>query len=463
MIRLYNSLSKKKETLKTIEPQKVRMYNCGPTVYDYAHIGNLRSFIGADIFRRVFEFNDYSVEQVINITDVGHLTDDGDNGEDKIEKKAKLNKKSATDITNYYTEAFMKDIESLNIKTENTMFPKATDHIKEQIEIIKKLEEKNFIYKTSDGVYFNTSKIPECDFFKVVGDNLKEGARVEINSEKHSPTDFALWKFSNPQENRQQEWDSLWGVGFPGWHLECSAMAIKYLGEQLDVHSGGIDHKFPHHPNEIIQSENATGKKPFSRYWLHNEFLSVDGSKMSKSKGNFITLNNIMERGHSPKAFRFWLLGTHYRTPANFTWEAIRGASNAYEKMIEKIQSLYPENPGAVPDQKYLETFKEYLNNDFDTPSGLALLWKLLKDRQVKKETKLATVREFDKVLGLDLLTQSNKKTDIPAEVTELIMEREEAREQKNWKKSDLLRDKIKSLGFLIKDTPEGTQIKRKK
>ena len=462
MIKLFNSLTKKKEPLETVEPQKIRMYNCGPTVYDFAHIGNLRSFIVADLFRRVFEFNDYTVNQVINITDVGHLTDDADNGEDKIEKRARSSKKSASDITEYYTKAFLKDIKALNIKTENTKFPRATDHIEEQIELIQKLEEKNLIYKTSDGVYFNTSKISECDFFNVVGDSLKEGARVEINSEKHSPTDFALWKFSNSQEKRQQEWDSPWGVGFPGWHLECSAMAIKYLGEQLDVHSGGIDHKFPHHPNEIIQSENATGKKPFSRYWLHNEFLSVDGSKMSKSKGNFVTLKDIIDRGHSPKAFRLWLLGTHYRTPANFTWEALRGATNAYEKMLQKIQSLYPENPEVAADQKYLDDFKEYLNDDFDTPSALALLWKLLKDKKIEDDVKLATVKEFDKVLGLDLLTQTENKVDIPPEVNKLIEEREKVREKKDWKKSDFLRNKLESLGFLIKDTPEGTEIKKK-
>lgn len=462
MIQLHNSLSGKKETLKTIEPEKVRMYNCGPTVYNYTHIGNLRSFVFADIFRRVFEYNGYEVKQVMSVTDVGHLTDDGDDGEDKVEKKARQNKKKASEITSHFTKAFFKDIESLNINTEKIIFSKASEHIKEQIDLIKKIETKNYTYKTSDGIYFNTSRIQNCDIFRAVGDNLREGARIEINSEKHCPTDFALWKFSKPYEKRQQEWESPWGVGFPGWHLECSAIAIKHLGEQLDVHTGGIDHKFPHHPNEIIQSECATGKSPFSRYWLHNGFLSLNGSKMSKSEGNFLTLKEIKEKGFPPESFRFWLLGTHYRNPANFTWQGLRGAHNANEKILEQIQTAYLKSkPKTSPDKKYIEEFKQNINNDFDTPSSLALLWKLLKDKEIEDSTKIATVNSFDRVLGLNLLSAVNEYSQIPSEIKDLTKQREKARANKEWKKSDILRDKIKKKGYIVKDSLDGITLKK--
>ncbi len=462
MIELYNSLTGKIEVFESIERNKVGMYNCGPTVYNYAHIGNLRSFTMADVFRRVFEYNGYLVKQVMNITDVGHLTDDGDEGEDKIEKKARENRISASEITDFYTKAFFKDIESLNIKTDGTLFPKATEHINEQVELIKKLEEKGFTYKTSKGIYFNTSKVPGCDIFRVVGNELKEGARVEINSEKHCPTDFALWKLSDRNEKRQQEWDSPWGVGFPGWHLECSAMAIKYLGEQFDVHTGGIDHKFPHHPNEILQSENATGKSPFSRYWLHNEFLSVGGAKMSKSKENFLTLNDIVERGYDPSVFRFWLLGTHYRSPANFTWQAIRGASNAYKKLVGFTASIHSEEEQAHPDKEYINSFIKSINNDFDTPVVLALLWKLVKDKNVDEEVKFSTIKEFDKVLGIGISSPPDRSdSHIPEDIAELIRKREEARKEKDWKTSDHIREEINELGYVVKDTPEGPEVRK--
>ncbi len=463
MIRLYNSLSGKKEKFEPIKPKEVGMYNCGPTVYDYVHVGNLRSYICADIFRRVFEYNEYSVRQVINITDVGHLTDDGDCGEDKIEKRAQERKKTASQITIFFTEAFFQDIKALNIKTDGTLFPKATDHIKEQLELIKKLENKGYTYKASDGIYFNTSKLPNCDFFRVAGDQLKQGARVEINSEKHCPTDFALWKLSPINGKRQQEWSSPWGVGFPGWHLECSAMAIKYLGEQFDVHTGGIDHKFPHHPNEIAQSETATGKKPFVRYWLHNEFLSFEGAKMAKSVGNFVTLNDVIEKGISPQVFRYWLLGAHYRSPISFSWQALRGASNAYDKLMEHARSLCTEDLGASPDEAYIETFKEIMNDDFNTPNALALLWKLIKDKKIKKDVKFSTMEEFDKILAIGLSTPPEAEIEVPKKVADLIQKREEARMDKDWKKSDLLRDEIEELGFMIKDSPEGPKIKKMK
>ncbi|MFP4616953.1 MAG: cysteine--tRNA ligase [Candidatus Paceibacterota bacterium] len=462
MISIYNSLTSKKEVFEPIDPDQVGIYTCGPTVYDRVHLGNLRAYINADIFRRVFEYNDYQVKQVINITDVGHLTNDSDDGEDKMEKRAKERKSSASELTQIYTDAFFEDINALNVRTENTLFPKATDHIKEQIDIIKKLEEKGFTYKTSDGIYFDTSKLSNYDAFQTVGNSLKQGARIEINSEKMHPNDFALWKFSPLQVKRQQEWDSPWGVGFPGWHLECSAMSMKYLGEQFDIHTGGIDHKFPHHPNEIAQSESATGKKPFVRYWMHNEFMSVENKKMAKSEGNFFTLGDLNNKGFSPLSFRYFVLGAHYRSPINFTWQALRGASNAYNKLLEHVKDLYrEESPEAEPDSDYLEAFNESINNDFDTPVALALLWKLVKDKKIKNDVKLATIKNFDEVMGLNLTNSPMVEITIPKEVEKLVGKREKARAAKKWNESDDLRDKIKEKGFNVKDTPNGPKLEK--
>ena len=445
MIKLYNSLSGKKEKLKTMEPGRVRMYNCGPTVYDRPHMGNLRSFVFADIFRRVFEYNGYEVKQVMSITDVGHLTDDGDGGEDKVERAATQKNKKASEITSYFTEKFFKDIRSLNIKTENTIFSKASENIKEQMELIKKLETKGYTYRTSDGIYFNTSQVSNCDLFRVVGKNPVTETRVEINSEKHCPTDFALWKFTKPYEKRQQEWESPWGVGFPGWHSECSAMAIKYLGEQLDIHTGGADHKLSHHPNEIIQSEYATGRSPFSRYWLHNEFLSLNDARMSKSEGSPLTLKEIKEKGFSPESFRFWLLGTHYRSPASFTWQGLRGAHNAYEKISEEIRHSYPEtDPDTPPDKNYIEEFKEIINDDFDTPNSLALLWKIIKDKNIDGPTKVATAFNFDTVLGLNFFTQVQKESEIQNEKEKPPKKDRNVESDKNRRGFNFLRNRIK-------------------
>lgn len=459
MIKLYNSLSRKKETFEPIVPEKVGMYNCGPTVYDHVHIGNLRSYISADIYRRVFEYNGYTVKQVINITDVGHLTSDADDGEDKMEMSAMKRKKSAKELAEFFTNSFFDDIESLNIKTENTVFPRATEYIKEQIDLIKRLEDKGFTYKTSDGIYFNTSKIAKCDVFNVVGESLMQGARVEVNSEKLSPTDFALWKFSPLQEKRQQEWESPWGIGFPGWHLECSAMAIKILGEQFDVHSGGIDHKFPHHPNEIAQAECATGKAPFVRYWLHNEFLSLEGTKMAKSDGNFLTLKDVISKGFNPMVFRYWALSAHYRSPISFSWQALKDASNAYSKLVDHVKKLYKEDTIAEPDREYISKFTETINDDFDTPGSLALLWGLVKDKGINDDVKYATILEFDRVLGINLSNASHKIIDLPDEVKTLLVERDRARKVGDWKESDRLRDEIEKHGFIVKDTAEGTEI----
>ncbi len=460
MIRFTNTLSGQKEEFKPIDTKKIGMYNCGPTVYDYAHIGNLRKYIFDDILRRTLEWNDFEVHQVINITDVGHLSSDSDTGDDKVERAAKKEHRSATDITTFYTEAFYKDLASLNIeavsnKDQNDFFPKATDHIAEQIELIKTLETKGFTYKTSDGIYFDTAKFPTYGKLGNIDlEGLKEGARVEANAEKHNPTDFALWKFSKPEEQRLQEWSSPWGTGFPGWHIECSAMSMKYLGETFDIHTGGIDHIPVHHNNEIAQSEAATGK-PFVNYWLHEAFVNVDGGKMAKSLNNFYRLQDLQDKGIDPLAYRYWILTAHYRTAINFTWEAIEGAQKAYHRLIGFVQSV--SETGAAQEE-YLKHFTEHINDDLDTPKAVALLWTMLSDEKISNADKKATLLSMDKVLGLGL--SNLMEIEIPESVLKLVDEREVARQEKDWQKSDELREKIKKQGFEVKDTDKGPIIK---
>ena len=460
-IQLYNTLTRKKENFTPLKNGAVSLYNCGPTVYDYAHIGNLRSYVFADVLRRVFEYNDYKVTQVINITDVGHLTSDEDDGADKLEESARKADKSAQEVAEFYTRAFFKDLIALDIDIKNITFPKATEHIAEQIALIEKLEKRGFVYQTSDGVYFDTSKL--SDYGKLARldiEGLKAGARVEETGEKKNITDFALWKFSlqsgSAQEKRQQEWRSRWGVGFPGWHLECSAMSMKYLGEHFDVHTGGIDHISVHHTNEIAQSESATGK-PFVNYWMHNEFINVDGEKMSKSLGNIITLEEVVVKGFSPFAYRYWLLTAHYKTLVNFTWEALAGAQTALDKLYNHFLE-YGDGVGNV-DKEYKARFTEYINDDLNTPKAIALLWELVKDDNISSADKKATILDFDKVLGLGF---ADVKTEvIPEEVLMLVEERGKVREEKDWGKSDELRDEIAKMGFEVLDTEDGSKVRK--
>ncbi len=458
-IKLYNTLVGEKEIFIPIKNDSVGVYNCGPTVYDYAHIGNLRSYVFADILRRVFEYNGYKVTQVINITDVGHLASDEDEGADKLEESAKQAGKSAREIAEFFTKAFLKDLTALDIDIKSITFPKATDHIAEQITLIKKLESKGFIYQTSDGVYFDTSKLSDYGkLAKLDIEGLQAGARVKETGEKKNITDFALWKFSKSGEKRQQEWRSPWGVGFPGWHLECSAMSMKYLGEHFDVHTGGIDHIPVHHTNEIAQSQSATGKQ-YVNYWLHNEFINIDGEKMSKSLGNIITLTDVIEKGFSPLAYRYWLLTAHYKTLVNFTWEALGGAQTALGKLYGHFLE-YGDEVGEV-DKEYKTKFTEYINDDLDTPKAIALLWALVKDENISDSNKKATMLDFDKVFGLEFA--GVKPEVIPEEILRLVEEREEARESKDWKKSDELRDGIRKKGFEVLDTEDGTKLTKTK
>ena len=432
------------------------MYTCGPTVYNYAHLGNLRSYVFADTLKRTLEYIGYSTEHVINITDVGHLVSDADEGEDKLEKGALREGRSAQEISAFYTKEFFHDLDILNIDRKKIIFPRATDYIKEQITLIQKLEEKGHTYKTSDGIYFDTSTFPTYGSLGGINlDSIKEGARIGINAEKKNPTDFALWKLSG-NKKRQQEWDSPWGTGFPGWHIECSAMAMSILGEELDIHTGGIDHVPVHHNNEIAQSESATGKT-FSQFWLHNEFLTTQGEKMSKSQGNFLRMQLVIDEGFHPLSYRYFCLTAHYRTPLTFSWEALSASETAFRRLSLFLSPI--KNTGTA-DEYYVSLAKKHLADDLNTASTLALLWEIVKDNALTKEDRKATILDIDKALGLDLRTNYfEKEIEIPHTVQELLERRKEAREQKNWSLSDEIRDEIRTHGFIVQDTPSGQEV----
>ncbi len=454
-LKLYNTLTRKKEIFRPLKKGFVGMYSCGPTVYWYQHIGNLRTYIFSDILKKVLKFNGYKVKHVINITDVGHLTSDADEGEDKIEKAARKEKKSAQEIANYYFSIFRKDIRELNIE-EPTIWCKATEHIKDQIEMIKILEKKGYTYRTSDGIYFDTSKLK--DYGKLARLDIKglqAGKRVKIG-EKKNKTDFALWKFSKKPGVRQQEWNSPWGIGYPGWHIECSAMSSKYLGKQFDIHTGGIDHIPIHHTNEIAQSESAFGKKPWVRYWLHGNFLvNKEGSKVSKSTGGLYTLTELKEKGFEPMVYRYFCLGTHYRKKLVFSFENLQNAKNSYARLKNLINETKDDSK---INEGYLKEFHKAINDDLNMPKALQVLWKLVRDKNA--QGKIGTIRKMEEVTSLNLLKKEELK--IPQEVKRLLEEREKARKQKNWKKADKIREKIYKLGYIVEDDKEGTKIKKR-
>ena len=457
---LYNTLTRQKEEFTPIRPGEVGLYTCGPTVYNYAHIGNLRTYIFEDILKRVLTFNGYQVIHVMNITDVGHLTGDRDMGEDKMEKGARREGKTAWDIAAFYTRAFMEDIGRLNI-LEPGIWCKATDAIPEQIDLIRTLEEKGFTYRTSDGIYFDTARVP--DYAKLSNQNLEalqEGARVEKNPEKRNATDFALWKFSPQGVRRQMEWDSPWGIGFPGWHIECSAMSMKFLGEQLDIHCGGVDHIDIHHTNEIAQSEAATDRK-FFNFWMHGAFLNIPGGKkMAKSEENFLTLENaLIQRGIPPLAYRFAAFLTHYRKPMEYSDESIQAAQNGLEHLLNQVREVAKggEGPAGAPNGTFRERFLEAVNDDLNMPRAMAVIQEMLKSG-IPTRDKHATILDFDRVLGLNL-DQADQPEALPAEVEKLVEARRKAREAKNWAASDRLRDEIQALGYTVKDTREGMKV----
>lgn len=451
-MKIFNTLTRKKEEFKPINKDCVTLYTCGPTVYSFAHIGNLRTYIFEDILKKVLECSGYNVKHVMNITDVGHLTSDGDEGEDKLEKGAKKENKTVLDIVEFYTNHFKKDLRSLNIK-EPTVWVKATETIDDQINLIKILEEKGYTYNTSDGVYFDTSK--DKDYGILWGSKEKTDfkARIEQNKEKKHPSDFALWKFSPKKEKRQMEWMSPWGIGFPGWHTECVVMASKFLGIPLDIHCGGIDHVSVHHTNEIAQAK-AAYNKPLANIWMHGEFLTLKDDKMSKSKGNILILDNL----NSPLAYRYLCLTAHYKTQLIFSQKSIESAENALNKLKERINKLNinSEEINNESKEKYFEKFKEFINDDLDMPKALALTWDLIKDEQISDKEKYDLIQEFDKIFSLNL---KKEEIVIPENILKLAIERDEYRDKKNWHKSDEIREELEKKGYIVEDTPQGTKI----
>jgi cysteinyl-tRNA synthetase len=451
---LYNTLGRRYQEFKSVKRGKVGIYTCGPTVYWYQHIGNLRSYIFADILKRVLLYNGYEVKHVMNVTDVGHLTSDADTGEDKIEKAAKQEGRSAREIANFYWQVFKEDFKKLNI-LEPQIWCKATEHVNDMIEFIQVIEKKGYTYKTNDGIYFDTSKLR--DYGKLAGlrkEKLRAGIRINLR-EKKNITDFALWKFSEKPGIRQQEWSSPWGIGFPGWHIECSVMSLKYLASagKFDIHTGGEDHIAVHHTNEMAQNFAYLGHYAVN-FWMHGAFLKFAGKKISKSKGGLYTISQLEEKGFLTLAYRYFCLTTHYRKPLNFDLKKLKTAQESYRRLKNIISNLKDDKK---VNQSYLKEFEKAINFDLNMPEALQVLWKLLRDE--KATGKIRTIEKMDSVLALDLLKQ--EKEDIPTEIKELVTAREEARKQKDWKKADELRRKIRQRGWWIDDTPEGPRVRR--
>ena len=466
-LTFYNTLTRKKEEFHSIDENRVRMYSCGPTVYSYAHIGNFRTYIFMDTLRRVLKYNGYELKHVMNITDVGHLESDADEGEDKMEKAARKEKKDPYEIANFYTEIFLKDMEKLNIDKPE-IITKATENISQMIEYVKEIIKNGYAYETSKGIYFDISKL---DKYPVLSnrklDDQIAGARVDVDPEKKNPYDFALW--IKAPENHIMKWESPWGLSYPGWHLECSTMGRRFLGEEFDIHTGGVDHIPTHHENEIAQSKGATGKIP-AHVWMHCEYLQVDGGKMSKSLGNTYTISQLEEKGISPLAFKLFCFTAHYRNKLNFTFEGAYGA----QKALERLYDSYIKNANGVDDvdediiKEYAERFLAYINDDMNMPGAMSVVWEIA--RNAKKSIKFADLLlKFDKVLGLDMKNAENyllefkheESEELPKEIKVLVEERKQARAEKNWAKSDEIRDRIISLGYSIKDTKDGIIVKK--
>ena len=461
MLRIYNTLTRQKEDFTPIHEGKAYMYSCGPTVYNYAHIGNLRTYIFMDLFRRTLRYDGYKLKGVMNITDVGHLLSDGDTGEDKMQKASREQKKSPWEIAAYYTDVFFTDLKKLNIGKPE-IIAKATDHIQEMIDYVQKLVEKGYGYEIDDGIYFDIGKFP--GYGKLSRLNLEEqqaGARVEVNSQKRHPADFALWKKAEPEHIMQ--WPSPWGMGYPGWHIECSAMSLKYLGMPFYIHTGGVDHIPVHHENEIAQNEALTGKKSVN-YWVHGEFMLVNNGKMSKSLGNTYRISDLEERGYKALDFRYFCLNTHYRKKLNFTFEGLDAAKAAYARLLAQVykHKTAKASGDTALAEKYLEQFRQAIDDDLNVPLALGILWTMMKETPAKELYTAAL--EFDKVLGLDLdkaeaPKEEEQKTDAPQEVIALCEERKAAKAAKDWAKADKLRADIAAMGYTVVDTKEGYKV----
>jgi len=451
---LYNTATRKKVELKPIAGNKVGIYSCGPTVYSSPHIGNMYAYVVWDILVRSLRYLNYEVKWVVNITDVGHLVNDSNSGEDKMEKGSRLTGLSAWDLAKKYEAEFVDNLNKLNIIHPDVL-PRATDNIPEQIELVKKIEERGFTYKISDGIYFDTAKMPGYgDFAHIDIEKLKEGARVEVNEEKKSPTDFALWKFSPAGEKRQMEWKSPWGVGFPGWHIECTAMSTKYLGNPFDIHTGGEDHIRIHHTNEIAQGWGAFGRQT-ANIWMHNAFITFNGEKISKSTGGLYTVSDLEDMGRSPLAYRYLVLSSHYRKGMTFSIDSLKASEVALRKM-----HLFAVGPIGKIIEDYKNQFEAKLGDDMAIPEVVALVWKMIKDDKYTEEDRRATLIDWDKVLGLNLGKEIEKE-NIPPEVTKLADDRLRAKTNKDWTESDRLRGEIEKLGYLVEDKVGGYNLKQ--
>lgn len=468
-LKFYNTMSRTLELFVPISQSSVGLYTCGPTVYSRAHIGNFRAYIFADTLKRTLFAAGYKVNHVMNITDVGELSG-GDDGQDKMLLGAKKENITAWQVAEKYTKLFVQDRRLLNILPPSITC-KATDHVKEQIDLVKRLEENGYTYKTDDGVYFDTSKLDDYGkLAKLDIKGLEAGARIEMGQKKNK-TDFALWKFSTPGENRDMEWDSPWGKGFPGWHIECSAMSMKYLGEQFDIHTGGIDHIPIHHTNEIAQSEGATNKKPFVKYWMHLNFLKFGEDKMSKSLGNIKDIDQLEVDGIKPMAFRYLCLGAKYRQPLNASSKAFKSAKESYEKLVAKVREIVQNAENSkesnFDDEKkqlilYKKQFYDAIADDLNTPIALSVLWGLVKDKKVSTKSKLGLMYEFDQILGLGLENIKSLANEVPDKIWELAKKRQELKNNKQWEESDKIRKNIESKGYLIEDNKNGFSIIKK-
>lgn len=463
MLRLYNTLTRRVDNFSPFHPPEVGMYSCGPTVYDYTHLGHLRKYTGDDILRRTLEMNGLKVKMVMNITDVGHLSEEEEArkniGQDKFEKAAQKYGKTVWGLTEFFEDYFWKSLDAVNIKRPDIV-SHATKHIPQQIKLIQELEEKGFTYQTPEAIYFDTSKFPS--YTRLSGQKLEEktvGAREEVvvDPNKKHPTDFVLWFFTAGHfKDHIMRWSSPWGEGFPGWHIECSAMSMTYLGHTLDIHTGGVDHINVHHTNEIAQSEAATGEE-FVRFWVHHEFLLVNGEKMSKSKNNFYTIDDVKNKGFEPLALRYLFLTAHYRDKLNFTWESLQAAQNTLNNLRDEVREW--DKPSQV-DSKTWDKYLEALNNDLATPQALAIMWEMIKSDLASGE-KAATLLQMDKILGLNLDKYIATPLEIPQEVKDLVEEREKVRKAGQYQEADKLRDEIQKLGFTLEDTPQGPRIKQ--
>ena len=493
-LRLYNTMGRKMEDFVPIHPGKAGFYGCGPTVYNYAHIGNLRPYVFLDILDKTLSYLNYDITHVMNITDIGHLSGDDDEGEDKMVKTAKQRGQSVLEIAQFYTDAFFKDIDRLNIRRPDIVC-KATEHIQDMIDLIKRLEENGHTYMSGGNLYYDVSTFPDYGKLACLNlDDLKAGARIDVDQNKKNPQDFVLWFTKSKFENQALVWDSPWGRGYPGWYIECSAMSMKYLGERIDIHTGGIDHIPVHHTNEIAQSEGATGK-PWVNYWLHNEFLVIakekgqdnqEAGKMSKSSGNFLTLQTLVDKGFHPLDYRFFLLGAHYRSQLAFSWTAMEGAKNARKALIQRVEKVLSQNQGKVPEkgsvtispkgQVYLDKFTAALENDLATPQALSALQTAVKDGSLPAEEILTLIEIMDSILSLSLLKSASSlyeekkaaevavRTEMSPEDLEiqaLVDERTAAKKAKDFVRADAIRQELNDRGIQIIDTPQGPQWKR--